>query len=155
SSVARLNFATLLPLGVERISGSFPSRPTRMTLLTLAMLAFSWSDFNSKDAIAFAFLRGVECDVSQHRDVMADAAGHHAEMPHAVHVHDAFGKSKEDDSDRVDDSTRCEPGDPCGRKGALQGSECNHDQPAHQKVERDGDRSKTSMQENIFCNARE
>src|SRR2546428_2912132 len=38
SSVASVNLATLVPCGVDRISGSLPRRPIKMTLLMLAML---------------------------------------------------------------------------------------------------------------------
>ena len=37
----RENFATLVPLGVERISGSFPRRPMRITLLTVPAIEAS------------------------------------------------------------------------------------------------------------------
>src|ERR1051326_8129534 len=40
SSVATVNFVTVWPPGVERTSGSFPSRPTRMTLLIMFFLLF-------------------------------------------------------------------------------------------------------------------
>src|SRR4051794_3897687 len=43
SSVASENFATLVPLGIERISGSLPRRPTRMTLFTDPAIWFSCS----------------------------------------------------------------------------------------------------------------
>src|SRR5947209_20338278 len=40
SSVARVNLVTVWPPGVERTSGSFPRRPTRMTLLIMFFLLF-------------------------------------------------------------------------------------------------------------------
>src|SRR5690349_10228943 len=40
SSVATVNLVTVWPPGVERTSGSFPSRPTRMTLLIMFFLLF-------------------------------------------------------------------------------------------------------------------
>src|SRR5581483_8010847 len=87
SSVAMVNFATLLPFGVERISGSLPRRPTRMTLLII--VRFSDLQFKSERAAAVVFLHGVERDVTHDGEVVADASGDHAEMPHAVHVRDA------------------------------------------------------------------
>src|SRR5512142_2298204 len=52
SSVAMVNLVTVVPLGVERTSGSFPRRPIRMTLLIISSpyltLLFHASDVRAR-----------------------------------------------------------------------------------------------------------
>src|SRR5436190_19574580 len=105
SSVAMLNFTTLVPPGVERISGSFPRRPTRITLLI--MVRFSKSNFKSKRGALVVFLQ----DVEKHGEVVTDAAADHAKMPHSMHVRDALRIRVENDARGVEDAADREPHD--------------------------------------------
>src|SRR3982074_343430 len=48
SLVAILMFVTVIPLGMERVSGSAPRLPTKMTLFTPRAMSYPWKQFDGK-----------------------------------------------------------------------------------------------------------
>jgi hypothetical protein len=48
SLVAILMFVTVIPLGMERVSGSAPRLPTKMTLFTPRAMSYPWEQFDGE-----------------------------------------------------------------------------------------------------------